>query len=244
MTKILRLISATFFLFLLISTAQGATITIAPTDTQMLSNCFPFGNGNAWTPYMGFIYQNVPAFSLKPGNIIAFDLGHQNDKDIQLDIALAATTVNGGTVQSGSFTTVVTNTQTPQNPRGDEIIGNYELRFTIEQPFDFPGGGLIIRFSNPSASYASDNTCDQVLVGATNADSSGYFIEGFVHDSDGVSPWQDIRSDALAAFRIITQGDNGATPIPALTQWGMIIFIVLAGFGAVYFMRRKLRINN
>jgi len=237
MNKILRLISTTFLLVLLIGTAQGATITIGPTNTQMLSNCFPFGNGDSWTPYMGFIYQNIPAFSLQPGDTIAFDLGQQNDTDIELEIALAATTVNGGTVQSGSFTTVVTNTQTPQNPRGNTIIGDYELRFTVEQPFDFPGGGLIIRFSNPSVSYAADDTCNSVLVGATNSDASGYFIEGFVRDSDGVSPWQNIRSDALAAFRIINQGDNPS--IPTLTQWGMIIFIVLAGLGAVYYLRRQ-----
>lgn len=244
MSKIVNFICVTFLFLLAVGSVQAATITIAPTNTQSVGNCFPFGVGNSsgdpWTPYMGFIYQNVPAFDLQPGDILAFDLGQQNDTNIQLDIAMAPTTVNGGTIQAAPFTIVVTNTQTPQNPLGDTTIGNFELRFTVEQPFSFPGGGLIIRFSNPSAAYATDTNCDAVLVRATSSDASGYFVERFYADADGVSPWSNQYTESIGGFQIITQ----SVGIPTMTEWGIIIFVVLAGLGAVYYMRRHRRVES
>ena len=59
----------------------------------------------------------------------------------------------------------------------------------MQAPFSFPGGGLIIRFSNPSASYLADITCTQVLVGADATDPSGFFVQRALNDPDGVSPW-------------------------------------------------------
>lgn len=35
-----------------------------------------------------------------------------------------------------------------------------------------------------------------------------------------------------------------ATGVPTLNEWGMIIFIILAGLGAVYYMRRQKRVNS
>jgi len=34
------------------------------------------------------------------------------------------------------------------------------------------------------------------------------------------------------------------TSVPTMTEWGMIIFMVLAGLGAVYYMRRQRRAEN
>jgi len=42
----------------------------------------------------------------------------------------------------------VQDAQVPVNPGGNTVMGDYELQFTAEAPFSFPGGGLIIRFSN------------------------------------------------------------------------------------------------
>jgi hypothetical protein len=33
-------------------------------------------------------------------------------------------------------------------------------------------------------------------------------------------------------------------PIPTMTEWGMIIFVILAGLGAVYYLRRQRRVKN
>ena len=42
---------------------------------------------------------------------------------------------------------------------------------------------------------------------------------------------------------IVDQGGpgRGNSAIPTLTEWGMLIFVLLAGLGAVYFMRRQSR---
>lgn len=190
--------------------ASAATIaTIAPASPPVPNNCFPFGDGGSgedpWTPYMGFVYKNVPAFQLKTGDGLAFDVGIMNAVDVQLEIALAATTVNGGSIPAAPFTTVVPNTQTPANPKGDSTVGNYELKFTLQAPFSFPGGGMIIRFSNPSAAYAVDEDCDDgQLISGTGSDSSGFFVERFYSDSDGAYPWSNSDTGDIAAFRLST----------------------------------------
>jgi len=216
-------------------------LTIEPTDTLDVANCFPFGSGGptilgTWPPYMGFIYQNIPAFELNPGDTIAFDLGAMNDANIQLEIAMAPTTVNGGVENAGAFTTIVSNTQTPLNPMGDTIIGNYELQFTVENAFSFPGGGLIIRFSNPSAAYALDTTCSEDLVRADSSDASGNFVGRFFFDPDGVYPWIIVTTNSIGGFRLIF---TSATSVPAMNEWGFIIFMVIAGAASVVYVRKR-----
>ena len=203
MKKTFRMVSVVV-LVLLFGALGFATadVTISPA-APAVENCFPFGDGGSWNPYAGFIYQNVPAFNLLPGDTLAFDLGAMNDVNIELDIAMAPTTVNGGNIQSGSFVQVVSNTQTPANPLGDTIVGNFELQFIAEAPFSFPGGGLIIRFSNPSAAYLTANNCNQVLVNASNTDSSGYFVQRFYQDADGVSPWDTLDTGDIGGFQIL-----------------------------------------
>jgi len=34
------------------------------------------------------------------------------------------------------------------------------------------------------------------------------------------------------------------TSVPTMTEWGMIIFVVLAGFGSIYYLRRQKRANS
>ncbi len=177
---------------------------------------------------MGFIYQNLPAFELKPGDTLAFDLGAENDFDIALDIAMAATTVNGGTDQAGDFVRVVSNTTHPANPRGDTEFGNFELQFEVDDSFSFAGGGLIIRFSNGSAAYREDDTtCDQVGVVGKASDSSGYFVRAFWNDPDGVTPFDaenplPLREEIIGGFQITSRdvvsltsltSDASATPV-------------------------------
>lgn len=207
---------------------HAQTVTIAP-DSPQVGNCYPFGGGgNDWLPYTAFVYQNVPAFSLGIGDSFAFDLGFPNDAEIQLQIDLVATTVNGGNEPDGSFTTIVTNTQTPANAFGDDVIGNYELQFAAENNFDFPGGGLIIRFSNPSAAYATDNSCTQVMVYGYEADTSGYFVERFYRDADGLPPWGEGSTDSIGAFQVngtgIVMTEN--IPVPAMSFYGMILAVL------------------
>jgi|WetSurSiteA1Bulk_404760.scaffolds.fasta_scaffold45143_1 hypothetical protein len=39
-------------------------------------------------------------------------------------------------------------------------------------------------------------------------------------------------------------GDQSQIAVPSMTQWGMILFIVFAGFGAAYYLRRQRKANN
>jgi hypothetical protein len=189
--------------------ATSKTITVGA-DTPETGNCWPFGESfdlmdptDHWTPYFGFVYQNVPAFHLKTGDALGFDLGSTNDHDFQADIALAPAK-NGTDVNSAAFTNVVTNNQTPRNPRGDDTEGDYEMGFVSEGDFNFAGGGLIIRFSNPGPSFAGDGTCDGELVGAADStDASGSFVSRVFTDADGVSPWDEGDEGPIAQFRLI-----------------------------------------
>jgi hypothetical protein len=103
---------------------EANTLTIAPASRQFAS-CAPFGIGGSspstWIPFEVFIYKNVPAFDLKANDILASDTHAMNDQDAQLDIELASTTTNGGDVPVEPFSKVVTNTQTPINPRGNTV---------------------------------------------------------------------------------------------------------------------------
>lgn len=228
------------------------TITILA-DSPDVGNCYPFADTSAydlggWGPYMGFVYRNVPPFTLKAGDILAFDLGALNGEDVQVDIELAAATSNGGSDPALPYTKVVSNTQIPLNPNGDTIIGNYEMQFTVEAPFDFPGGGLIIRFSNAGGEYASYGDCDQVLVSASASDSSGYFVERFFYDEDGLPPYDERAGDSIGGFRVIISDVPPPTPppppvveqIPTMSEWAMIAVAAGLGLlGAFYAISRK-----
>jgi hypothetical protein len=189
--------------------AGAATVTVAPTNTAS-TNCFPFGGGG-WAPNAGFIYKNVPAFTLASGDSLAFDTQAANDTDIQFDVGLSPTTVNGGDIPTAPFTKVVSNTQKAASPRGDTTVGDFDLRYTVTAPFSFPGGGLVIRFSNPSAAFAADGNCVDNLVGATDADGSGQFVERFIQDADGLAPFDGESGTAIGGFQIVNAGSGGGT---------------------------------
>ena len=232
-------LAALAFVVFPLGVSAQTTITIEP-DTPDVGNCYPFGFGNLagaeggftapWTPFTGWIYQNVPAFELQPGDTLAFDTGrapsgnNQNDFNIELDIAMAPTTVNGGREPAGAFTQVVSNTQTPANPLGDGTTGNFELVFDVENAFSFPGGGLIIRFSNPSASFQADDTCSgasdgRKIVHGDADDSSGFFVARFTRDTNGAFPWDNEGTESIGAFRVVASGTpSGTNPDLSVTK--------------------------
>jgi hypothetical protein len=209
--------------------AQAATVTVFPdTPNPTGQQIFPFGIGSVWTPYAAFMYQNIPSFQLNTGDTLAFDLNAVNNVDIELDIALARTVSNGTIVEGEPFKQVVTNEQTPLNPRGDTTVGNFELRFTAQAPFSFPGGGLIIRFSDPSPSYAADATFTPNLVYGNSTDTSAFFVRRAIADADGVFPWPNSDTTNIGAFQVVTADPTvvppanplpppGGTPPPPLT---------------------------
>ena len=176
----------------LVSTGARASTVTLQGNTTTQSNCIPFGSNYNSTPpsakYMGFVYKNVPAFTLSPGDTISFDLYQPNDNAITMDIALAAASSNGSMVEDSTGFVQVVTAGTPTDPDGNSIQGDFELEFTADTGFVFGGGGLIIRFQAAGA-YVNDTTCTQVLVHSNASDSSGYFVGRFYSDADGVYPW-------------------------------------------------------
>lgn len=179
----------------------GAVVLAYEAQTpQGPANCFPFGMGFAMPTYIGFVYRDIPAFTVNAGDAIAFDLGLPNDANIILDLAMATTSVNGGDVPAGNFVTVVSN-GTPLVPRGDAINDNFELAFPIQNTFSHGGGGLVIRFLSKGA-FTSDTTCTGVLRSASSTDGSGHFVKRFWNDPDGVFPWSSEGTTDIGPFRI------------------------------------------
>ncbi len=80
-----------------------------------------------------------------------------------------------GIFAASGWTQLVPDTQVPQNPLGNSVVGDYELTYTSVAPFSFPGGGLIIGVgSSPPGAYA-DTGCEEVLVITGSEDASGQF---------------------------------------------------------------------
>lgn len=195
--------------FALAAPAGAATVTVRPAGSSLSNSCYVFGivgtGGAEWTPYAGYVYKNIPAFALAPGDTIAFDTHATNDADIHLNVALAATASNGAPDPVGAFTQVVSNTQTAASPRGNTVPNDFDLKFKAEAPFSFPGGGLVIRFSNPSGAFASDTTCPTGNLGGAIAasDSSGFFVQSFYRDTDGTYPWDHANANDIGSFQIV-----------------------------------------
>jgi Zn-dependent metalloprotease/subtilisin family serine protease len=172
-----------------VGAGSGTNVAIIPTSATSIGNCIPFG-GNTEYGFTGFIYRDVPAFVLVPGDRLRFDLGFTNNVEVRRNIYIAAANLNpvagGGTqnVQAQSWLKIVSDTQVPTNPRGNTIVGDYELTYTAESAFSFSGGGLIIAFgAAPPGSY-SDPGCDQVLIYTSSSDASGNFHRRFYNHAD------------------------------------------------------------
>jgi hypothetical protein len=184
--------------------AQAATtVTAAPAAPGSgAANAFPFGRGDNFNQ-MGFIYKNIPPFSLKANDTIAFDLEAANDVPQQMDISLVATTVSGGDLPAGPFTKIVPNTVSPTGT-GNTVKGDFDLAYKVVTPFNFTGGGLIVKFSNPSAAFEADNVSQFVTqtLATTSLDPSGLFAHRFFQDPDGGAPWTGIEQDRILGFRV------------------------------------------
>jgi hypothetical protein len=128
-----------------------------------------------------------------------------------------------------------------------------------------PGvGGITVQLWQ--CSMGNPNT----LLATTNTDSSGAYVFGelnemagyavrfilhsgyaFTLERQGSDDAIDSDADPLTGYTRcvnispdnfdLDAGLRSASMVPTLTQWGMIIFVVLAGLGAVYFMRRQKR---
>lgn len=223
--KILNIAAALF----LVSTipALAITSTYEGGSSNGTGNCIPFGCPDSYDPNMGFIYKNIAAFTLNPGDIIAFDMAIVNDFELSMNLSLGATTVNGGTTVNGAgFTSVAT---LGAGQYGDTIIGNYDLAFLVNTAFSFAGGGLIVDFANTNGSVVDDTHSGGGLV-ASNANPyvvARYYNGSFVGDMSVLS------GGPVGNMRIISS--EASIPLPASLP---LMLAALGGLGMLSWRRK------
>ncbi len=199
--------------------SSPAAVEIVPASPRGVGGCIPFGT-NTRFGFSGFVYRDIPAFSLRPGDVIAFDLGGLNDVDVRRDIYLAPTNVDpvDGTrgVRALGWTRVASDDQVPDEPRGNTVVGDYELRYRSETDFTFGGGGLAVGFGAAPPGTYRDPFCRQVLVHTNAGDPSGRFFARFWNQGD--QPLGDLDSGSWATDMIggmIVYPSGGDTTPPA-----------------------------
>ena len=195
-------------------------------------NVIPFGSNNLFS-FTGFIYRDDPAFSLAVGDVIAFDLREANDDQVRRTIFFAAANKNPaacvyspttgqiqnpqGIAAASGWTQVVSETQVPQNPFGDAVLGNFELRYTAEAPFTFAGGGLLVGFQgSPPATFLDSNSPGSIT-GALCTDPSDHLYARFMHLPDQTTGVLDIPGTNtgdgafIGGMIIFPEGGGGGT---------------------------------
>jgi hypothetical protein len=116
-----------------------------------------------------------------------------------------------GIAASSGWTQVVSETQIPQNAFGDGVSGNYELRYTAEAPFTFPGGGLLVGFQgSPPATFA-DTGSDGFINGGRCTDPSGQLYARFFGQPDQTTGALDSSADGIQIGGIIIFPAGGGT---------------------------------
>lgn len=157
------------------------------------------GDNEIWLPAMGFVYRRVEPFELFPGDTIAFDLQMRpGDADNlgfapQLDIALAHAPdpllpFKPAERVGSDFTTVANDAIAAS--AGNRIVGDYELSFTVDARFTFPGGGLIIRVMEPKGVLATTDIagCKRVITSDRQPSGSNRLVGTFLKEA-GEYPW-------------------------------------------------------
>jgi OOP family OmpA-OmpF porin len=141
-----------------------------PSTTSIPFTCALGTDNQIWLPYMGFVYRRVEPFELSPGDTIAFDIQMRTiDPDDlgfapQLDIALAyapdpANPFKPSDLPGATDFTIVAHSAIAAS-KGNRAVEDYDLAYTVDTPFKFPGGGLIIRVGNPKDPLASKTDVD------------------------------------------------------------------------------------
>ncbi len=208
----------------------ASELEIVPAVSDNSNNVIPFGN-NVLFGFTGFVYRNVPAFTLDVGDVIAFDLKFPNSVAVRRNIFFATANKNPaaceldrstldvapqGIAASSGWTMVVSENQVPQSPSGgDAVVGNFELRYVAEAPFAFPGGGLLVGFQgSPPATFADDTRdlgSDGFLVHTDCEDPGGHFYARLLSLPDLPTGTLDnpATSDGVVIGGMVIFGEGG-----------------------------------
>ncbi len=110
-------------------------------------------------------------------------------------------------------------------------LNEYEFTLTLASPVSLSPGTYWVEIFNDTTgsteSYFWETGTLDAINGAANSAADTLNIPG--------SAWFNTFIDGLAMELITAQ----AVPAPTMNEWGMIVFMVLAGLGAIYHLRRK-----
>jgi hypothetical protein len=127
-----------------------------------------------------------------------------------------------------SFGPMIITFNNPVQGVGAQIQGDWWQDFTARIRVYDVSNNLIGSFTLPGTSNGNgDNSA--IFLGVI--DTAGATIKRIEYDVDTVT----------MAFAINRLDLLRAVAIPTMTEWGMIIFIVLAGIGSIYYLRRMKR---
>ncbi len=218
-----------------LGTATADVITINdganPGLIDIPFTCSLGDDAELWLPTMGFVYRNVEAFTLIPGDTIAFDIqmrpADANDLGFrpQLDIALAHAPnplmpFRPADLPGATDFTLVANDAIAASA-GNRIAQDYELAFTVDAPFTFPGGGLIIRVSEPKGELALRNfmSCKSVITSDRQPSGTNRLVGTFFREV-GEYPWlaENTTTDPFVPYVRINAtrcGDGRITGVEA-----------------------------
>jgi hypothetical protein len=124
---------------------------------------------------------------------------------------------------------------------------------TIAFPTDGQYHNYALTYSSGTAAFYIDGVFQEnfaaLSLGAGGTDTRfGRQFDPATEFFNGYIDNIQIYDTALSAGEIAKIAADGPTPgsvsIPTMTEWGMIIFVVLAGVGAVYYLRRQPRVHD
>lgn len=156
-------------------------------------------------------------------------------------ISSATGDITVATTEPGCGVSDVQAVNTPTDPSYNYPYGlvQFKLNGCNAVTITFPGAitGMTYRKYGPTPDNPTPYWYDFMYDGTTGAEISGN--QAILHFVDGQRGDYDLTANGV----IVDPGGPGQqrqqVAVPTMTEWGMIIFMILAGIGAVYYMRRQ-----
>jgi cysteine-rich repeat protein len=115
------------------------------------------------------------------------DLGFRPELDIALAHASDPLTPFKPDDLPGSDFTIVAHDGIASGA-GNRVVEDYDLVFTVDAPFSFPGGGLIISVTNPKGVLADTTLCRLAITADTQPSGTNRLVGTFTQEV-GEYPW-------------------------------------------------------
>ena len=96
-------------------------------------------------------------------------------------------------------------------------------------------------FGYPGREFLFNASTTGVTLPTLNA---GHYWLAVVGRGSGRAFWTPTSTQGQTDFAFDIDGQQAITSVPTMTEWGMIIFMLLAGLGAVYYLRMRRRAES